>query len=225
MLGNFMTRTFFSAIAALALYAGCAAPAAAPAAVTAPQREPEAEALPRGQARVAGVREIGPYTEAHLAGRAGRQGFLFVTSESCRNALAEGAIVRIAPAKPLIRVTSASGAHCAARGLASLAAWRDALPERRASYLVLTKPAELRLVLETPGFLLASGKLPLALELRWSTPLNVAAVLPDTPACRKHLALGRTKMEFRPRGEPALLLRGRLEECPVLAIAEPVFLD
>jgi hypothetical protein len=223
MLGDLMTRALLLAIAALALYAGCAAPAAAPAAETAPRSE--AEALPRGQARVEGVREFGPYLEAHLAGRAGRQGFLFVASESCRNALAEGAIVRIAAAKPLIRVTSASGVHCAARGLSSLAAWRDALPERRASYLVLTKPAELRLVLETPGFLLASGKLPLALELRWSTPLNVAAVLPDTPACRKHLARGRTKMEFRPRGEPALLLRGRLEECPVLAIAEPVFLD
>lgn len=221
-----MTRALLFSAAAIALCLGCAPVAKTPVVVAAPPAsEPGNEALPRGQARVEGVREIGPYLEAHLAGRAGRQGFLFVASESCRNALAEGEIVRITAARPLIRVTSASGVHCAARGLSSLAAWRDALPERRASYLVLTKPAELRLVLETPGFLLASGKLPLALELRWSTPLNVAAVLPDTPACRKHLARGRTKMEFRPRGEPALLLRGRLEACPVLAIAEPVFLD
>ena len=221
-----MTRALLFSAAAIALCLGCAPVAKTPVVVAAPPAsEPGNEALPRGQARVEGVREIGPYLEAHLAGRAGRQGFLFVASESCRNALAEGEIVRITAARPLIRVTSASGVHCAARGLSSLAAWRDALPERRASYLVLTKPAELRLVLETPGFLLASGKLPLALELRWSTPLNVAAVLPDTLACRKHLARGRTKMEFRPRGEPALLLRGRLEACPVLAIAEPVFLD
>ena len=217
-----MRRAFFLALSAFALTVGCAAPAKTPT----PRATPLAlEPLGRGQARVENVREIGPYLEAHLAGRAGRQGFLFVTSAICRSVIAEGALVRIAPEKPFVRVTSASGAQCAARGLASLEVWRDTLPERRASYLVLTAPAELHLDLATPGFLLASGKLPLALELRWSTPLDIAAVLPDTPACREHLARGRTKMEFRPRGEPVLLLRGRLEECPVLAIAEPVFLN
>jgi hypothetical protein len=179
----------------------------------------------RGQARVEGVREIGPYLQASLAGRGGAQGFLFVASDACRAALMDGAIVRLTPARPFVRVTSASGAQCSARGLASLTAWRDTLPDRRASFLVVTAPAELQLASEAPGFLLATGKLPLAAELRWTTPLDLVAVLPDTPACRAHLARPRTEMEFRPRGDDVLVLRGRLAACPVLAIAEPVFLN
>jgi hypothetical protein len=209
--------------AAIALAAGCAAPAAPQAASAAvvPAEPP----LGRGRARVAGVREIGPYLEASLGGDGGAQGFLFVASDACRSALTEGAVVRIAAARLLVRVTGADGAQCTARGLADLAAWRDTLPDRRASFLVVTAPAELKLVAEAKGFLLAAGKLPLAAELRWSTPLDVAAVLPDTPACRAHLVRPRTEMEFRPRGDDVLVLRGRLEPCPVLAIAEPVFLS
>lgn len=211
------------ACVALALAAGCALPAPPPAAVA--LALPIEAPLARGQARVEGVRALGPYLEASLAGRGGTQGFLFVASDVCRAALAEGAIVRIAAARPLVRVAGANGATCSARGLASLASWRDTLPDRRASFLVVTAPAELRLVSEAPGFLLAAGKLPLAAELRWTTPLDLAAVLPDTPACRAHLERARTEMEFRPRGPDVLVLRGRLDPCPVLAIAEPVFLD
>lgn len=210
--------------AAIALVAGCAAPAPTPQIPSAPV-VPTEPPIGRGEARVEGVREIGPYLEASLSGRGGTQGFLFVASEACRSALAEDAVVRVAPVRPFVRVTGADGAQCTARGLANLTAWRDTLPDRRASFLVVTAPAELMLVSESPGFLLAAGKLPLAAELRWSTPLDVAAVLPDTPACRAHLARPRTEMEFRPRGDDVLVLRGRLEPCPVLAIAEPVFLN
>ena len=214
------------ALIALALTGSCATPAVAPEPPSPAAAPAAAEpGLGRGQARVEGVREIGPYLEASLVGRGGKQSFLFVASDECRSALAEGAVVRLEPAPPLVRVSAASGARCAARGLAGLAAWRDTLPDRRASFLVLTQPAELRLVAEANGFLLAAGKLPLAAELRWTTPLDVAAVLPDSPACRAHLARARTAMEFRPRGDDVLVLRGRLEPCPVLAIAEPVFLD
>jgi hypothetical protein len=211
---------------ALALGAGCAAPAGAPPSAATPPPAPPAEPpLARDQARVERVREIGPYLEAHLRGRAGSQGFLFVSSEACRRVVANDAIVRLSPARPLVRVSGAGGTRCSARGLAGLAAWRDAMPARRSSFLVVTAPAELALVSEAHGLLLATGKLPLAIELRWTSPLDVAAVLPDTPACRSHLARGRTEMEFRPRGEDVFVLRGRLEPCPVLAIAEPVFLQ
>jgi hypothetical protein len=212
---------------AIALTAGCALPAPAPqplSAIAAPLA-PAEPPVGRSQARVESVREIGPYLEASLRGLGGAQGFLFAASEACRSALAVGAVVHLTAARPLIRVVGPNGAKCSARGLASLAAWRDTLPDRRASFLVVTAPAELKLVGEAPGFLLAEGKLPLAAELRWRTPLDVAAVLADTPACRAHLARPRTEMEFRPRGEDVLVLRGRLEACPVLAIAEPVFLD
>jgi hypothetical protein len=214
--------TVLAAIA-LGLAGGCAAPAPTPAAVA--PAPPSPPPLERGQARVSGVRALGPYLEATLTGNGGAQGFLFAASDSCRNALEDGSVVRIAPSPPYVRVTGASGAQCTARGLASLAVWRDTLPDRRASFLVITGPAELRLVSETPGFLLTAGKLPLAVELRWSKPLDLAAVLPDTPACRAHLAREATEMEFRPRGDDVLVLRGRLEPCPVLAIAEPIFLD
>ncbi len=143
------------ACVALALAAGCALPAPPPAAVA--LALPIEAPLARGQARVEGVRALGPYLEASLAGRGGTQGFLFVASDVCRAALAEGAIVRIAAARPLVRVAGANGATCSARGLASLASWRDTLPDRRASFLVVTAPAELRLVSEAPGFLLAAG--------------------------------------------------------------------
>jgi hypothetical protein len=114
---------------------------------------------------------------------------------------------------------------CDATGITELAAWRDRLPPRRSELLVPTESAELRLLLATEsGELLAVGKLPLALELRWPTPLDVVALLPDTPACRAHLARGRTTMEFRARGEHPLVLRGRLEPCPILGLAEPIYL-
>jgi hypothetical protein len=225
------TSSVLAAIA-LVLSASCTAPQRAPqgAPERAPQGAPAASVPPepplaRNQARVEGVRAIGPYLEAQLRGNGGTRGFLFVASEPCRRALTDGAVVRLAAARPLVRISAADGARCSARGLANLAAWRDALPVRRASFLVVTAPAELALVGETPGFLLAAGKLPLATELRWSSPLDLAAVLPDTPACRAHLARGRTEMEFRPRGEDVFLLRGRLEPCPVLAIAEPLLLQ
>jgi hypothetical protein len=213
---------------ALALGVGCAAaPPPAPAATPATEATAAPGEIPlgSGQARVERVREIGPYLEAHLRGNGGDQGFLFVASGPCRRVLGEGAVVELAPVKPLVRVTSGDGSQCSARGLSGLAAWRDALPARRASFLVVTAPAELALVGAAEGLLLAQGKLPLAIELRWPDPLALAAVLPDTPACRAHLARPRTEMEFRPRGEDALVLRGRLEPCPVLAIAEPVFLQ
>jgi hypothetical protein len=212
-----------AALVALLLCAlACAGGARAPApSASEPSGPPP---LPRGHARVDGVRALGPYIEAHLAGNAGRQGFLFVASEACRGALVDGAVVRIAPVPPLARVTTETGVRCDARGLANLAAWRDALPERRSQFLVPTEPAELHLVSEAAGALIVAGKLPLALELRWPKPLDLAAVLPDTPACRAHLARERTEMEFRARGEDVLVLRGRLDPCPVLAIAEPVFL-
>lgn len=216
------TAVRLSAIAGLALWmAGCASAPAPPPAPAAPEPPP----LARNQARVAGVRDLGLYLEARLSGNGGVQGFLFAASEACRNVLTEGAVVRVEPARPTVRVTGAGGAKCTARGIADLAAWRDTLGDRRAAFLVLTGPAELRLVSEADGFLIAAGQLPLALELRWSKPLDLAAVLPDTPACRAHLAKGRTEMEFRPRGEDVLVLRGRLEPCAVRAIAEPVFLQ
>jgi hypothetical protein len=184
--------------------------------------EPE---LARNQARVEGLRTLGPYLEARLAGRGGSPAFLFVDGDACRRALREGAVVTLVPAHPLVKVVAADGATCPASGLSGLAGWRDQLPARRASFLIVTAPAELSLVQEGDGVLVAQGKLPLALELRWHDPLALAAVLPDTPACRAHLALPRTEMEFRPRGDDALVLRGRLDPCPVLAIADPLLLD
>jgi hypothetical protein len=229
MLGPMRT---LAVVALLALCAGCSAPAGsaarravAPPASPSDAVEPAQPALARNQARVEGAREIGPYLEAKLHGRGGVQSFVFVASEACRRVLANGALVRLTPAKPLVRVDGAGGSRCGARGLSGLAAWRDTMPTRRASFLVVTAPAELALVGESAGFLIAQGKLPLATELRWPNPLDLAALLPDTPACREHLARGRTEMEFRPRGDEALLLRGRLDACPVLAIAEPVFLQ
>jgi len=217
-----MRNAALVALVTAALASACTGPASSPERAAVEESGPPP--LPRGRARVDSVRALGPYIEAHLAGNAGRQGFLFVASDACRSALVDGAIVRIAPVPPLARVTTDAGVRCDARGLASLAAWRDSLPERRSSFLVPTEPAELHLVSEAPGALIAAGKLPLALELRWPKPLDVAAVLPDTPACRAHLARERTEMEFRARGEDVLVLRGRLEPCPVLAIAEPIFL-
>ena len=210
---------------ALALLAslGCAAPAARPApnAAGAPAPPP----LPRGRARIDGVRTVGPYLEAHLVGNAGRQGFLFVASESCRAVLRDGALVRIEASPPLMAVLGARGVRCTARGISGLATWRDSLPQRRSALLVLTEPAELALVAEAPDYLIASGSLPLALELRWSKAMDVAAVLPNTPACRAHLARGKTEHEFRALGADALVLRGRLEPCPIHALAEPVLLN
>jgi hypothetical protein len=174
---------------------------------------------------VEGVRARGPYLEAHLVGNAGRQGFLFVASAGCRALLVEGATVRLLATPPLMTVLGANETRCAASGITSLAAWRDALPPRRSQYLVLSEPAELALQLESDGFLIATGKLPLALELRWSKPLDVAVVLPNTPACRAHLSRARTEAEFRALGEDPLVLRGRLDPCPVLALAENVFLN
>jgi hypothetical protein len=124
-----------------------------------------------------------------------------------------------------LSVLGARGARCTARGITSLAAWRDSLPQRRSALLVLTEPAEVALVAEASDYLIASGSLPLALELRWSRAMDVAVVLPNTPACRAHLARGKTEHEFRALGEDALVLRGRLEPCPVRALAEPVLLN
>jgi hypothetical protein len=217
-----MRTVAYVALVTGALASACAGPAAPPEPAAGESSGPPP--LPRGHARVDGVRALGPYIEAHLAGNAGRQGFLFPASAACRDALVDGLVVRIAPVPPLARVVTKAGVRCDARGLANLAAWRDSLPERRSSFLIPTEPAELHLVSEAPGALIAAGKLPLALELRWPRPLDVAAVLPDTPACRAHLARERTEMEFRARGEDVLVLRGRLEPCPVLAIADPIFL-
>ncbi len=186
-----------------------------------------AEPPPAGPSavRIERVRELGPYVEARVVGRAGRRSFLFVGSADCRRTLRDGQLAQLEPARPLGRVIGPDGTGCAVRGISELAGWRDAVPDRRASFLVPTAPAELRLLQELPGLLLAAGKLPLALELRWATPLDVVALLPDTPACRAHLARASTQMEFRARGEDALVLRGRLEACPILALAEPVLLD
>jgi hypothetical protein len=171
------------------------------------------------------VREIGAYLEAHLETRGGPSGLLFVADEACRALLQPGAEVRVEPEKPFARLTGRGVSPCDATGITELAAWRDRLPPRRSELLVPTESAELRLLLATEsGELLAVGKLPLALELRWPTPLDVVALLPDTPACRAHLARGRTTMEFRARGEHPLVLRGRLEPCPILGLAEPIYL-
>jgi hypothetical protein len=202
--------------------------AAAPSPAPAPQ-EPRAIEQPparAGFARVERVRMIGAYLEAQLLGQSGRSTLLFVASDACRTILQEGTEVRVVPERPLARVSGKGAESCAARGITDLAAWRDALPPRRSELLVLTETAELRLLQTTEtGELLAAGKLPLALELRWPTPLDVVALLPDTRACRAHLARATTQMEFRARGEHPLVLRGRLEPCPILGLAEPLHLD
>jgi hypothetical protein len=217
-------RTALSACA-LALLAsfGCTTPAATPA--DAGGETPAPPPLPRGRVQIEGVRTIGPYLEAQLVGNAGRQGFLFVASEACRALVAEGTLARIEATPPLMTVVGARGARCTARGISGLASWRDSLPQRRSALLVLTEPAELALVAEAPDYLIASGSLPLALELRWSRAMDVAAVLPNTPACRAHLARGKTEHEFRALGDDALVLRGRLEPCAIRALAEPVLLN
>lgn len=183
--------------------------------------------MPRaGFARIERVRGIGAYLEARLQARAGRSSLLFVASEACRALLQEGAEVHVVAEQPLARISGKGPETCSARGISDLAAWRDLVPPRRASLLVLTAPAELRLLHATEtGELLAAGKLPLALELRWATPLDVVALLPDTPACRAHLARDSTELEYRARGEHPLVLRGRLEPCPILGLAEPVYLE
>ncbi len=217
-------------LAAAGIWAGVAcagAPAPEPPPAPAP---PAADAAPAsgltpGRVSIADLRGLGPYLGAELRGRGGAQGFLFVASDACQSVLREGAEARLEPVQPLGRLVDDAGRSCLAHGMLGLAGWRDALPERRADFLVVSGPAELRLVQASDGILLAAGKLPLALELRWTKPLDVVALLPDTPACHAHLARPRTVLEFRPRGPDALVLRGRLEPCAILGLAEPIYLD
>lgn len=186
-----------------------------------PPTPPEA---PPQQVDISPSDRLGPYLAATVTGRAGSHRFLFAPSAACRSVLSSGTRVSYLPEGRFGTLRGPAGpATCEPVGVNGLAAWRDQLPQRRSQYLQPREQARLRPAGRGPGVLLARGSLPLALELRFPSPEDIVAVLPDSLGCRALLSSGSGMLEYRARGPEVLVFPD--EGCPVLGLARPLALD
>jgi len=207
-------RRLLAALVAAALGAGgCAV-----------SREAAAPTAASHRVRVERVVALGPYLGAGLVGPGGTVRFYFPPSSVCRRLLREGAGGVFVPTA-FFGVLTAAGeaAGCEPVGVEGLSVWRDRLPQRRSRYLLPRETAHFRPAGRADGMLLARGRFPLAVELRFPNPDDVVAVLPATAACRSLLAAGSGMLEFRSEGEEALLFPD--SGCPVRGLARPLALE
>jgi hypothetical protein len=115
------------------------------------------------------------------------------------------------------------GESCDAVGVASLEAWRNRQPRRRANVQGVPRAtARFALVGESERYLLVRGRFPLASEIRVPSGADLVAVLPADEACRTAALRGQVSLEFRAAGrDPFRLLVGR-DTCVIEGFAMPL---
>ncbi|MDX1649338.1 MAG: hypothetical protein R3263_05750 [Myxococcota bacterium] len=203
-----------AACAGLAL--ACTGPGAP--AVDAP---PDRAAL-RGRVVVRHAEPVGPYLDVSFErlGDGSLERFYFPAAPECRALLVPGGEARYRRVGSFGQLRGEDGAVCAPVGVATLGRWRDLESARRPA-----RPprvlAEYRRVADAGAWLLARGRFPLALEIRWPQPMDSVAVLPALPACRAALAAGRATLEFRADLERPFWLETGAGRCPIEGFALP----
>jgi hypothetical protein len=207
--------------AALAVVtAGVFACAATP---TRPSRE-EAAAL-RGLVVVRRAEPVGPYLDASFerVRDGARERFYFPADAACRALLEPGREAHYRLEGSFGQLRGEDGSRCTPVGVSTLGRWRDLeAPDRPA--LPPRVLAEYRdLAGDAPGsaWLLARGRFPLALEIRWPQPMDAVAVLPREPACEAALAAGRATLEFRADLSRPFWLETGAGRCPIEGFVLP----
>ncbi len=171
---------------------------------------------------VKSVALLGPYLLVEVAGRKEQLRLLTPASPECARVLQSEAEVRYQRAGHFGRLER-EGESCDAVGVASLEAWRNRQPRRRASVQGVPRAtARFALVGETEQNLLVRGRFPLASEIRVPSGADLVAVLPANEACRTAVARGQASLEFRAAGrDPFRLLVGR-DACVIEGFAMPI---
>ncbi len=181
----------------------------------------------RWQVRVIEVADAGPYLDVRLFGKSvvgrkeGERRFFFPASEACKGALVEGSSALYRAVGPFGQFKDLSGQRCDPVGVASLVAWRDARAYRRDPFHAPRVQAEYHTVFENERVLLARGRFPLALEMRWPEPMDSVAVMPADPTCRAALAQGEATMEYHGSGPDVFILEVDEGQCPIVGFAIP----
>lgn len=171
---------------------------------------------------VKSVSLVGPYLLVEVAGSKERLRLLAPASPECSRVLQSEAQVRYQRAGNFGRLERGDE-RCEAAGVASLEAWRNRQPRRRANVQGVPRAtARFSLLAETPKYLLVRGRFPLASEIRVPSGADLVAMLPADPACRAAVERGEVTLEFRAAGrDPFRLLVGR-ETCVIEGFATPV---
>jgi hypothetical protein len=171
---------------------------------------------------VRSVSLVGPYLLAEVTGRKEQLRLLAPASPECARVLQSEAEVRYQRAGHFGRLERGDES-CDAVGVASLEAWRNRQPRRRASVQGVPRAtARFSLVAESGNYLLVRGRFPLASEIRVPSGADLVALLPADEACRTAARRGQVSLEFRAAGrDPFRLLVGR-EACVIEGFATPI---
>ena len=171
---------------------------------------------------VKSVSMVGPYLLVDFSGRMEQLRLLTPASPECSRVLQSEAGLRYQRAGNFGRLERGDEG-CDAVGVASLEAWRNRQPRRRANVQGVPRAtARFSLLAETPKYLLVRGRFPLASEIRVPSGADLVAMLPADAACRAAASRGEVTLEFRAAGrDPFRLLVGR-ETCVIEGFATPV---
>lgn len=166
------------------------------------------------------VRDRGPLIDAHLKGGGFDLRLLFPSEPDCAEVLRPEARVRYLAKGPFGRVESKEGDTCVPLGIADLETWRDRRPsaDRR---LAPSAQARWRPVRKDSEVLLVRGRFPLANRVGMAGPLDLVAMLPNTPECLTVAQRGIATMVYRDTGRDAFRLLIDPGQCAIIGFATP----
>jgi hypothetical protein len=138
--------------------------------------------------------------------------------ESCRTLLTVGSAF-IQPDLETSGKITGPGISCEIAGRGNLDRRRRPRPEGQ---LATRGRASLATIYIDEEIILARGRFPLTGLVGWARGDDSVAVLPNTPICRDRAAGGNASIEFRPSGDPLVLVGDGPEGCPLLGLVRPL---
>jgi hypothetical protein len=171
---------------------------------------------------VKSVSLLEPYLLAEIVGRDERLRVLVPASPECSRVCQSEAAVRYQKSGNF-GLLERGDARCDVVGIASLEAWRDRQPRRRARAEVLPRAtARFAPVGGNDRHLIVRGRFPLASEIRVPSGADLVAVLPANDVCRSVVARGESTLEFRPAGRGPFRLLAGSDACVIEGFAMPI---
>jgi hypothetical protein len=166
------------------------------------------------------VRDRGPLIDARVKGGGFELRLLFPSEPDCAEILRPEARVRYVAKGAFGRVESKDGDACVPLGIADLETWRDRRP-RADRRLLPSAQARWRPLRKDPEVLLVRGRFPLANRIGMSGPLDLVAMLPNTPECMTVVQRGIATMVYRDTGRDVFRLLIDPGLCPIIGFATP----
>ena len=136
--------------------------------------------------------------------------------EPCRTLLTVGAAF-VQPDLETGGKITGPGISCELAGIGSLEQHRQPRPT---GFFSPRGQATLKVVYVDEEVILARGRFPLTSLVGWAGGGDSVAVLPNTKTCRDRAAGGVATLEWRPSGDPLLLVGD--EPCPLLGLVRPL---